>query len=174
MLPFLRHLLSIVLLPFTVLAIVPVLILTVWEKESVFSGISSPFFWLSKIAGVILILVGFALLAWCETLFARIGRGTLAPWDPPRHLVVKGPYQFVRNPMIISVGLILMGEALFWGSWGIGAWACFFLVMNHSYFLFSEEPGLEKRFGELYRSYKANVPRWIPKLKPWKGTQEDG
>lgn len=171
MLAFLRHLLSIVLLPMTVIIIVPGLILTVWEKGSVFSRISSPFFGLGKLASVVLILMGFALFAWCETMFARIGRGTLAPWDPPRHLVVKGPYQFVRNPMIISVGLILIGQALFWGSWGIGVWACLFIVMNHFYFLFSEEPGLEKRFGNLYRDYKANVHRWKPRIRPWKGTQ---
>ena len=115
--------------------------------------------------GVLLFAAGFGLFGGCVRLFVRVGRGTLAPWDPTRHLVGSGPYRFVRNPMITGVGLMLAGQALFWGSWLMGAWACVFVLINHLYLVLPEEPGLERRFGENYRTYKANVPRWIPRIK---------
>lgn len=74
-------------------------------------------------------------------------------------MVAVGPYQYVRNPMISGVALILIGEALFLGVGAAGVWAGAFILINHLYFLLSEEPGLEKRFGEGYRQYKANVAR---------------
>ena len=89
------------------------------------------------------------------------------PWDPTRKLVVAGAYRYVRNPIILSVIILLAGEALFFGSYGIAVLAILFFVINSLYFIFSEEPGLEKRFGEAYREYKKNVPRWIPRWKPW-------
>jgi protein-S-isoprenylcysteine O-methyltransferase Ste14 len=98
-------------------------------------------------------------------LFARVGRGTLAPWDPTRKLVAVGPYRYVRNPMISGVALMLLGQALFWPSVAIAIWAGLFILINHLYFIFSEEPGLESRFGENYRQYKANVPRWLPRIR---------
>ena len=69
--------------------------------------------------------------------------------------------------MISGVLAMLLGETFLAGSWLIGAWALAFLLTNHAYFVLSEEPGLERRFGEGYRTYKANVPRWIPRLTPW-------
>jgi protein-S-isoprenylcysteine O-methyltransferase Ste14 len=71
--------------------------------------------------------------------------------------------------MISSVLFMVAGQALFWGSWLTGALAAFFFVVNHFYFIHSEEPGLEKRFGAAYRAYKANVPRWLPRSGPWSG-----
>jgi protein-S-isoprenylcysteine O-methyltransferase Ste14 len=68
--------------------------------------------------------------------------------------------------MISGVSLMLLGQALWWASWAIGLWAGTFLLINHIYFVYIEEPGLEARFGEPYRQYKASVPRWIPRLKP--------
>jgi protein-S-isoprenylcysteine O-methyltransferase Ste14 len=111
-------------------------------------------------------LAGFALFAWCVALFARVGRGTLAPWDPTRALVAVGPYRYVRNPMITGVATMLAGEALFWRSGAVAVWAAAFVVINHLYFILSEEPGLERRFGEPYREYRRTVPRWIPRLPP--------
>jgi protein-S-isoprenylcysteine O-methyltransferase Ste14 len=64
---------------------------------------------------------------------------------------------------------MLIGQSLFWGSWIIGLWAGIFILINQAYFVFSEEPGLERRFGESYRLYKASVPRWVPRIRPWKG-----
>ena len=120
------------------------------------------------LAGALVFLLGFALFAWCISLFARVGKGTLAPWDPTQRLVAVGPYQHVRNPMISSVVTMIFGEALFHGSRALAIWAASFLAFNHIYFLLSEEPGLERRFGEDYRRYKSAVPRWVPRLTPSK------
>lgn len=164
MIAILRHLLSILLLPFTVVVVVPAALLRAdaaaalrWEGAA----------WLSRGAGVLAFAAGFALFAWCVSLFARVGRGTLAPWDPTRRLVAVGPYRHVRNPMIGGVALMLVGEALLWRSGALALWLGAFVVINHAYFLLSEEPGLEARFGDGYREYRANVPRWLPRPRPW-------
>ena len=84
-------------------------------------------------------------------LFFNVGRGTIMPWDPTRELVAVGPYQYMRNPIIAGVIAILVGEAFFFGSGALGIWAMAAFLVNHVYFIYSEEPGLEKRFGESYR-----------------------
>jgi protein-S-isoprenylcysteine O-methyltransferase Ste14 len=99
------------------------------------------------------------LFSWCVALFARVGRGTLAPWDATRNLVAVGPYRFVRNPMISGVAMMLIGEALIFGSWVLGLWASVFVAINHLYFVYSEEPGLERRFGKSYKLCKATLLR---------------
>ncbi|MEX2142991.1 MAG: isoprenylcysteine carboxylmethyltransferase family protein [Anaerolineales bacterium] len=152
-----RHLLPISLLPFVVIVLVPF-----WLLSSYPSRFSPN--WVLQLAGLALFIIGFMLFVWCVGLFARIGQGTLAPWDPTRNLVARGPYQYVRNPMISGVALMLVGEALFVPSLALLSWSLTFMVINHLYFIFSEEPGMEKRFGESYRSYKASVPRWLPKV----------
>lgn len=114
-------------------------------------------------------MCGLVLFSWCVGLFAQVGHGTLAPWDPTRKLVAVGPYRYVRNPMIGGVFAVLLGLALIWGSWVVGVWVLLFGLVNHTYFIFSEEPGLERRFGHSFLTYKANVPRWIPRSKPWEG-----
>ena len=100
-------------------------------------------------------------------LFAKIGKGTLAPWAPTKKLVVSGPYSHVRNPMLSGVIMMIMGEAAVFASLGIFIWGAAFLIINTFYFKYSEEIGLEKRFGEEYARYKKNVPRWIPRLTKW-------
>ena len=165
----LRHLLSILLLPFLAVVAVPYWLLAAFRTSGARWDERSFIAWLSLLAGGILIILGLALFSRCVRLFARVGRGTLAPWDSTRRLVAVGPYRFVRNPMIGGVAVVLFGEALLWGSWAISIWACVFVGINHVYFVLFEEPGLEKRFGESYRIYKAHVPRWIPRLKPWVG-----
>jgi len=165
----LRHVLSILLLPFLVVVIAPYWLLNHFAASDTRWGDGSLIAWLPRAAGAISIICGLVLFGWCVSLFARIGQGTLAPWDPTRKLVAVGPYRFVRNPMIIGVGLMLIGQALFWGSWVVGVWACFFVFINHIYFVLSEEPGLGKRFGADYQVYKAKVPRWVPRLRPWPG-----
>lgn len=169
MLIMLRHLLSILLLPFLAVVVMPIWLLTAFAASDYRWGDSSPTVWLARSAGAVFIIVGFGLFSWCVSLFARVGQGTLAPWDPTRNLVAVGPYRFVRNPMISGVALMLIGQALLWGSWIVGLWAGIFILINHLYFVLSEEPGLEARFGESYRLYKANVPRWVPRLRPWSG-----
>jgi protein-S-isoprenylcysteine O-methyltransferase Ste14 len=113
--------------------------------------------------GAALLLAGVLLFAWCLSLFARVGRGTLAPWDPTQRLVAVGPYRYLRNPMITGVATVIAGEALLVGSRLLALWAVLFLAINFAYFVLVEEPGLERRFGEPYREYKARVPRWIPR-----------
>jgi protein-S-isoprenylcysteine O-methyltransferase Ste14 len=127
---------------------------------------------LFQVFGVLLFLTGLALFGWCVVLFARIGRGTLAPWDPTQRLVIVGPYRHVRNPMISGVAAMLGGEALLSGSLMIAGWLALFLLTNHIYFLVSEEPGLARRFGENYEAYRSAVPRWIPGLEPWRSTKD--
>lgn len=165
----LRHLMSILLLPFVVVVIVPTRLLNSVGTGAARAGEASPLVWLSRFVGIVLLVVGFGLFSWCVSLFARVGRGTLAPWDPTRRLVVVGPYRTVRNPMIGGVAFMLSGEAALWSSWALGLWACIFVCINHAYFLLFEEPGLEKRFGESYRVYRAHVPRWLPRPRPWSG-----
>jgi protein-S-isoprenylcysteine O-methyltransferase Ste14 len=164
------------LLPLTVAGLVPAWIL--------FSGRTSPGWslprpWdgLSLAGGLLLAGCGLALLIWTISTFARIGRGTLAPWDPPQKLVVRGVYRHVRNPMISGVFALVLGEALFFRSTALFYWFLFVLVVNLIYIPFSEERGLTKRFGDDYLAYKKNVPRWIPRLKPWEtdgGHREEG
>jgi protein-S-isoprenylcysteine O-methyltransferase Ste14 len=169
MLAMLRHLMAILLLPFLVVVVVPYRLLNTFAAGDTRWGDGSLIVWLPRSAGVVLLVIGLALFSWCVSLFARVGQGTLAPWDPTRNLVAVGPYRFVRNPMISGVALMLMGQTLLWGSWMMGIWACIFISINHIYFVLSEEPGLESRFGENYRLYKANVPRWVPRIRPWPG-----
>ena len=163
----LRHLLSIMALPFVVVIVIPLWLFNTFASvDTRWEGIA-PETWGWLIAGALFVWIGLMLFVWCVNLFAVFGRGTLAPWDPTQKLVVIGPYRHVRNPMITSVAMMLIGQSMFWGSWVIGTWAGIFILINHIYFVLSEEPGLEKRFGDDYLNYKANVPRWIPRLRPW-------
>jgi protein-S-isoprenylcysteine O-methyltransferase Ste14 len=154
-----RHLLAIGLLPVTVIAVVPALIL--WRTGADVAA------WPLAVIGVALIALGLALVAWTVALFATVGRGTLAPWDPTSRLVVRGPYRHVRNPMISGVLAILLGEAALFGSIPLLVWFAAAFAVNAVYFPLVEEPGLGRRFGEEYDAYSANVPRWLPRLRPW-------
>jgi protein-S-isoprenylcysteine O-methyltransferase Ste14 len=119
---------------------------------------------LPVLLGAALIAAGFATWLWTVRLLARVGRGTLAPWDPTRRLVDQGPYRHVRNPMITAVLAVLVGEAAFFGSVSLLIWAAIFLLVNHLFFLAYEEPAMERRFGDEYRAYARAVPRWLPRL----------
>jgi protein-S-isoprenylcysteine O-methyltransferase Ste14 len=163
----LRPILAILLLPGTVTLLVPGLILSTRASglTTGFSGDAPRI--AAALLGLGLLAAGVLLVVTTVRHFARIGRGTLAPWDPPRHLVVIGVYRYLRNPMISGVVLILLGEALVFGSKGLALWALGFLLGNLINAPLVEEPGLLRRFGEDYRLYKQNVPRWIPRLQPW-------
>jgi protein-S-isoprenylcysteine O-methyltransferase Ste14 len=91
----------------------------------------------------------------------------LAPWDPPKNLVVEGPYRYVRNPMISGVLVVVFGEAFTLLSWPHGQWALLFLCINLVYIPLLEEPQLQDRFGGAYREYRRNVRRFLPLLRPW-------
>jgi protein-S-isoprenylcysteine O-methyltransferase Ste14 len=165
--PLVRQVLAIVLLPGTVVVPVPVLILARGRGPEIGWGLPDGLAVVPFVAGAFLMAAGFALWLRSVRLFAQIGKGTLAPWDPTRRLVVVGPYRYVRNPMISGVLGVLIGEAALFGSPALAAWCGVFFVMNAVWFVVYEEPGLVDRFGDEYRGYKRNVPRWIPRRTPW-------
>lgn len=158
----LRHLLSILILPTTVTVVVPYFIVS-----SRSSNRMEP---TTLAIGLMLMAAGLSLVVMTVRFFVTIGKGTLAPWDPTRRLVVTGVYRYVRNPMISGVLMILFGEAIALRSPGVLRWATGFLVLNALYIPLIEEQGLVRRFGEQYVEYRRNVPRWIPRLTPWKQT----
>ena len=122
---------------------------------------------------VMLAVPALALAAKTMSLFVQEGEGTPAPWDPPRKFVVNGPYRHVRNPMLSSVILMIVAEAVALNSPFLLGWAVVFLLLNTFYFMLIEEPWLERRFGEDYIRYKAAVPRWVPMLRPYEPTGSD-
>lgn len=105
---------------------------------------------------------GAALLAYCISEFARRGRGTLSPLDPPRELVVRGLYRYVRNPMYLSVALLLAGELLLAPSRAFLLYALAWFACANLFVIGYEEPALRARFGSAYEQYKRRVPRWLP------------
>ena len=165
-----KHAKAVILLPFMVMVAIPALIL--YSTGIGGSAIQCPAPWnILMVAGAVFFLaVGLALFVTTVWLFAQIGKGTLAPWSPPQYLVVVGPYRHVRNPMISGVMSILLAETIFYGSLPLLIWFGFFLLVTSVVIPLGEEPGLEKRFGEKYVRYKQHVPRWIPRLTPWRDT----
>ena len=155
-----RLLKPVLIFPFNVLVVVPGLIL--W-----FSGQLKflKFKILSLTFGSVLIGIGFFIVWATVFLFVKIGKGTPAPWDPPKNLVIEGIYQYVRNPMMMAVWLILIGESVLFQSFYIFIWFLFFLLLCLTLVPLLEEPQLEKRFGETYKVYKNDVPRWLFKIK---------
>jgi protein-S-isoprenylcysteine O-methyltransferase Ste14 len=115
--------------------------------------------------GVAVIALGTGLLATCIWEFGRSGRGTLSPVDAPRELVVRGLYRYVRNPMYLSVTIIVFGEMLLTDSRTLLLyWALWFLAAN-LFVLGYEEPTLRRRFGPSYQRYTATVGRWVPRFR---------
>ena len=160
------------MLPITVLIIIPSLIFFS-RKDITWASILSPTSSMLILAsGLLLISIGLFALAETAHLFASVGHGTLAPWAPTQSLVVQGMYRYVRNPMVLGVLLVLVGETLVFSSIMLLVWSGVFFVGNHIYFIRSEEPGLVKRFGEEYVIYRENVPRWLPRRTPWTGRSE--
>lgn len=157
---------AIIILPGTVLVLIPgaILWLVVAAEGAILpAGPAELRFWM----GVFLGVFGLVMAIKTTRLFVRFGEGTPAPWAPPKKLVVQGPYRRTRNPMITGVSYLIGAEALLIGSWHLIVWMVVFFVANCFYICLVEEPALEKRFGEEYRLYKANVPRWMNRLRPW-------
>ncbi|HLJ76914.1 MAG TPA: isoprenylcysteine carboxylmethyltransferase family protein [Acidobacteriaceae bacterium] len=117
-----------------------------------------------QITGMVVGLLGVALTFSCVISFIRMGRGTPAPFDAPRQLVIRGPYRFVRNPMYIGAALILAGVAIFYESPAIVIYAVAFLLLFHLFVVFYEEPTLRRKFGPDYIAYCHRVGRWWPAL----------
>ena len=115
--------------------------------------------------GIIPIMPGILFYVWSALDFALIGKGTPAPIDPPRNLVISGPYHYARNPMYTGGVLILIGESLLFGSAALTIYTCFIWLAFHLFIVLYEEPHLKKRFGPDYEAYTSTVPRWIPGVK---------
>lgn len=160
-----RHLLSVAALPFVVAVVVPTWLARTNNLSLAIESTAPRIF--AQLAGLLLIAIGLFLFGASLRRFATEGEGTLAPWDPPRRLVVRGPYRYVRNPMISGVLFVLFGEALFLLSQPHLTWALIFLGMNFLVIPLVEEPGLRRRFGDSYVEYCRHVPRLIPRIRPW-------
>lgn len=163
-----KHLRTILLLPGMVTLAIPATILWLTGTDTLGLRRSFP---VSKavlpILGVACLGSGLVLAVSTIRMFITAGEGTIAPWDPPQRLVVRGVYRHVRNPMITGLCLVLLGEALLAASPPLLGLFAVGVIVNVIYIPLSEEPGLVRRFGDDYLAYKRNVPRWIPRLTPW-------
>src|SRR5579862_5182943 len=117
-----------------------------------------------------LILVGLLPLFGSIVRFVVVGHGTLVPAAPPQHLVVTGLYRYVRNPMYVAVVAVILGQAILFGDWRLMTYGGLMWLAFHAFVLTYEEPVLAQKFGAQYEDFRANVPRWIPRLSPWRTT----
>jgi protein-S-isoprenylcysteine O-methyltransferase Ste14 len=145
------------ILPVTVLILVPLYI----EKDISIKNVPT------LLLGLLIMIIGLYAMIKSISAFIKIGKGTLAPWSPTKKLVIAGMYRYVRNPMIMGVLTVLIGESIAIMSMQILIWAGIFFLINTTYFVLYEEPDLERKFGDQYREYKRNVRRWVPRWKPF-------
>jgi protein-S-isoprenylcysteine O-methyltransferase Ste14 len=117
----------------------------------------------NHVLGLLLVVPGAILLVACIYEFARRGRGTLSPVDPPRRLVVQGLYCYVRNPMYLSVTTVVLGEAILAASFVIVVYWVIWFAGAHLFVIAYEEPNLRRRFGPSYDAYARRVGRWVPR-----------
>jgi protein-S-isoprenylcysteine O-methyltransferase Ste14 len=151
---FLRALISFLVLPGTVAGLIPAWIVSTdrgWGH--------------GLIIGAVPLAIGLVMLLWCVRDFYVSGKGTLAPWDPPRRLVIVGLYRFTRNPMYVGIALLLAGWSLLTASPLLAGYMVFLAIAFHLRVVLYEEPRLKKKFGEEWAKYAATVPRWLPRLK---------
>jgi len=142
--------------------------ITRWEFRPPFVGLE-----LTRAIGVMLIIAGAAGLVDSFARFALQGAGTPAPIAPPRRLVVRGLYLYVRNPMYVANLAVILGQALLFGDWRLVLYAALFWVACHVFVVAYEEPALAQTFGPEYQAFRANVPRWIPRLTAWRNDGAD-
>jgi protein-S-isoprenylcysteine O-methyltransferase Ste14 len=122
-----------------------------------------------RIAGGTLVIGGTAFLIHAFARFVIEGIGTPAPIAPTERLVVGGVYRHVRNPMYLAVGATIVGQALLLGQWGLLAYAALYSAIVATFVVTYEEPKLGEQFGADYDAYRRAVPRWLPRLRPWRG-----
>lgn len=163
----LRSLLFLILIPGTVAGYIPSRILRATKQPAV------PPLSISSTLAAGLALLGICVLLICVWDFFKAGRGTLAPFDPPKHLVVRGLYRFTRNPMYNGVVALLLGEAWFFHSTTLLQYALVMFVIFHLVVVVYEEPALEAQFGETYRVYRTAVPRWGFTVRPFAGRRSE-
>src|SRR2546423_4398278 len=149
-----RSLVFLVLIPGTVAGYIP------WRILRASRQLLIPPFSITTILGLCVAMLGLSVLLRCVWDFFATGRGTLAPFDPPKHLVLHGLYRFTRNPMYNGVLTLLLGETWLFHSSALLEYTIIVFVIFHLMVLIYEEPALESQFGESYRAYRAAVPRW--------------
>jgi protein-S-isoprenylcysteine O-methyltransferase Ste14 len=132
-----------------------------WRYERAFVGLA-----VLRVVGGLLIVVGVAGLLDSFIRFALEGMGTPAPVFPTRHLVVSGLYRYVRNPMYLAVSVTIFGQALLFGNVALLEYGALVWLLFHAFVLAYEEPILRDSFGTEYELFRAEVPRWIPRLRP--------
>jgi protein-S-isoprenylcysteine O-methyltransferase Ste14 len=157
----LRALLAVLVLPGTVAGYIPFSILQSGDLLRV------PDLGLASVCGAVFAITGALVLLRCVWDFFDAGKGTLAPIDPPRFLVVRGLYRFTRNPMYNGVVALILGEAWLFQSIGLAKYALLVLIFFHLWVVIFEEPALESQFGEPYRDYRRAVPRWGFTTRPF-------
>jgi len=128
----------------------------------------------ARAAGVLMIAAGMIFLVESFARFALEGIGTPAPIAPTKHLVVTGYYRYVRNPMYVAVLAIILGQALLFANLALAAYAVIVCAAFSAFVMAYEEPALKRQFGDEYVRYRANVPRWIPRLRPWRAAATPG
>ena len=151
----LRTALFTLLVPGTVLGLVPLALIAIGWGPSFDLGAG-------RVIGYALFMAGVAIIVWCFVDFVRRGHGTPAPYDPPRQLVVAGLYKCVRNPQYVGVVLVALSEAVLSGRLLLLGYAVFLAIGYHLFVRFYEEPTLQRTFGEDYVRYCAAVSRWLP------------
>jgi protein-S-isoprenylcysteine O-methyltransferase Ste14 len=151
--------------PGTVAGLVPWW-LSRWEPRPPLLGLGA-----SRAVGGALVALGVAALLDAFLRFALGGLGTPAPVLPTRRLVVSGPYRHVRNPMYVAVLAVVAGQALLLGNLAVLAYALGLWTVFHLFVLGYEEPKLRSTFGAEYDAFRANVPRWLPRVRPWRGRE---
>ena len=139
--------------------------MTRWEFGPAFFGLEG-----ARSVGVLLILVGLPGLVDSFARFALQGLGTPAPVAPTMHLVVTGLYRHVRNPIYVAVVAIILGQAMLFGDWRLIVYGALLWLAFHVFVVAYEEPTLERTFGREYEAFRAAVPRWIPRMTPWRPT----
>jgi protein-S-isoprenylcysteine O-methyltransferase Ste14 len=137
--------------------------MTHWEFLPPFFGLQA-----TRGVGILLIVAGVPGLIDSFARFALQGLGTPAPIAPTQNLVVTGLYRYVRNPIYVAVVAVILGQGILFGDWRLLAYGAFMWLAFHLFVLAYEEPVLAESFGAQYEDFRANVPRWIPRLFPWR------
>jgi protein-S-isoprenylcysteine O-methyltransferase Ste14 len=136
-----------------------------WRLQTPLLGLAA-----LKIVGAMLVGAGIPILLDAFARFALQGLGTPAPPFPTRSLVVSGPYRCVRNPMYLAVASVIFGQGLFFGNAWVLAYGVAICLAFYLFVRLYEEPVLRATYGPEYEAFCANVPRWIPRLRPWRGS----
>jgi len=147
---FLRAAFAVIVLPGVMGFLLPLVVIEpVWQREIAVSG------------GLVIVGIGTALLFQCVREFYVAGQGTLAPWSPPKHLVVTGPFRWSRNPIYVAMLVITIGWTITYWSRALAVYTLVLFVAFHIRTIFGEEPRLAREFGDEWQRYVIRVPRWI-------------